>query len=232
MRLFKITACIPSPEKARTQRELQNTYFTKWVPYEQLVRRTATDHEAGRKNSQGGIGYRAPAAELRQLSFCSSLDPAEARPSRAFLCSVLFTTRQTPPACGSMGTYTPTPQAALSLTSPIPRSRPTARTQQRGGSETRLLPLPWPEWPAEARLLLSMVAVWSLLGLLVLTSASWWVAEREMGDAAYYLKRQGIWLLASSGLLLARDPHPHSPLVASRSPGPCCWGACWWPPRW
>lgn len=47
-----------------------------------------------------------------------------------------------------------------------------------------------------------MVAVWSLLGLLVLTSASWWVAEREMGDAAYYLKRQGVWLLASSGLLL------------------------------
>jgi len=34
MRLFKITACIPSPEKVRTQRELQNTYFTKWVPYE------------------------------------------------------------------------------------------------------------------------------------------------------------------------------------------------------
>ena len=34
MRLFKITACIPSPEKSRSQRELQNTYFTKWVPYE------------------------------------------------------------------------------------------------------------------------------------------------------------------------------------------------------
>ena len=34
MRLFKITACIPSPEKVRSQRELQNTYFTKWVPYD------------------------------------------------------------------------------------------------------------------------------------------------------------------------------------------------------
>jgi phycobilisome core linker protein len=34
MRLFKVTACIPSPEKSRTQREIQNTYFTKWVPYE------------------------------------------------------------------------------------------------------------------------------------------------------------------------------------------------------
>ena len=34
MRLFKVTACIPSPEKVRSQRELQNTYFTKWVPYD------------------------------------------------------------------------------------------------------------------------------------------------------------------------------------------------------
>jgi cell division protein FtsW len=30
-----------------------------------------------------------------------------------------------------------------------------------------------------------MVALWSLVGLLVLASASWWVASREMGDAAY-----------------------------------------------
>ena len=34
MRLFKVTACIPSPEKVRSQRELQNTFFTKWVPYD------------------------------------------------------------------------------------------------------------------------------------------------------------------------------------------------------
>jgi hypothetical protein len=46
-----------------------------------------------------------------------------------------------------------------------------------------------------------MVALWSLVGLLVLASASWWVASREMGDAAYYLKRQAIWLVASWGLL-------------------------------
>ena len=64
-----------------------------------------------------------------------------------------------------------------------------------------LLPLPWQLWPAEARLLLGMVALWCLLGLLVLTSASWWVAEREMGDAAFYLKRQLIWMAASWGLL-------------------------------
>ena len=46
-----------------------------------------------------------------------------------------------------------------------------------------------------------MVAVWSVIGLLVLTSASWWVAEREMGDGAFYLKRQLVWMAASWGLL-------------------------------
>ena len=67
----------------------------------------------------------------------------------------------------------------------------------RGG----FLPLPWDLWPAEGRLMLGLVLLWSLMGLLVLTSASWWVAEREMGDAAFYLKRQALWLLASWGLL-------------------------------
>ena len=63
-----------------------------------------------------------------------------------------------------------------------------------------LLPMPWDSWPAEARLMVGFVMLWSLLGLMVLTSASWWVAEREMGDAAYYIKRQGLWLLASWAL--------------------------------
>ena len=79
-----------------------------------------------------------------------------------------------------------------------PRSpRDRAHTKQSGLA----LPLPWQLWPAEARLLLAMVGLWSLVGLLVLTSASWWVAEREMGDAAYYLKRQLIWMVASWALL-------------------------------
>ena len=46
-----------------------------------------------------------------------------------------------------------------------------------------------------------MIAIWCLLGLAVLGSASWWVAAREMGDASYYLKRQAIWMVASWGLL-------------------------------
>jgi len=61
--------------------------------------------------------------------------------------------------------------------------------------------VPFSLWPAEARLLLGMVALWCLLGLAVLGSASWWVAAREMGDATYYLKRQALWLIASWGLL-------------------------------
>lgn len=65
-----------------------------------------------------------------------------------------------------------------------------------------ILPLPWSLWPAEARLLLGLVLLWSCFGLLVLTSASWFVADREMGDASFYLKRQLIWLIASWGLLL------------------------------
>ncbi|MFM1799118.1 MAG: hypothetical protein RLZZ117_1396 [Cyanobacteriota bacterium] len=62
------------------------------------------------------------------------------------------------------------------------------------------LPIPWDQWPAEARLLVGLVLIWSVLGLLMLSSASWWVADREMGDAAYYIKRQGLWLLAGGAL--------------------------------
>jgi cell division protein FtsW len=72
---------------------------------------------------------------------------------------------------------------------------------QPHGQAAGFLPVPFDHWPAEARLLLGMVALWSLLGLVVLGSASWWVAAREMGDASYYLKRQLLWLVASWGLL-------------------------------
>ena len=65
----------------------------------------------------------------------------------------------------------------------------------------KLLPLPWRAWPAEGRLLLTLIGFWSLAGLFVLGSASWWVASREMGDGAYYIKRQLIWLIASWSLL-------------------------------
>ena len=82
---------------------------------------------------------------------------------------------------------------------PPPPSRPSRPHPARPADG--LMPLPWHDWPAEARLLLGLVALWSLVGLLVLASASWWVAEREMGDGSYYLKRQAVWLVASWGLL-------------------------------
>ncbi len=48
-RLFKITALVPSQTRIRTQRELQNTYFTKLVPYENWFREQQRIQKAGGK---------------------------------------------------------------------------------------------------------------------------------------------------------------------------------------
>ncbi len=61
----------------------------------------------------------------------------------------------------------------------------------------KILPLPWIFWPKEGRLMMGLIAFWSISGIFILGSASWWVANREMGDGAYYIKRQLIWLVAS-----------------------------------
>ncbi len=74
-------------------------------------------------------------------------------------------------------------------------------TKQDKNKWADFLPLPWNQWPSEAKLLLSLIFFWSFSGLLILGSASWWVANREMGDGAYYIKRQIIWLIASWGML-------------------------------
>ncbi len=60
-----------------------------------------------------------------------------------------------------------------------------------------ILPLPWPFWPKEGRLMMALIAFWSISGIFILGSASWWVATREMGEGSYYIKRQLIWLIAS-----------------------------------
>ena len=57
------------------------------------------------------------------------------------------------------------------------------------------LPLPWKIWPYEGKLLIILISIWSILGLFILGSASWWVASKEMGNWAYYLKRQIIWCI-------------------------------------
>ncbi len=87
-----------------------------------------------------------------------------------------------------------------------------------------ILPLDWSLWPTEARLLLSLTAIWSLAGLLVLGSASWWVASREMGEGAYYLKRQLVWMAASwslLGLAISTDLRRWM-----RMAGPALWLGC------
>ncbi len=56
-----------------------------------------------------------------------------------------------------------------------------------------IFPLPWKIWPYEAKILIIFIGIWSILGLFVLGSSSWWVASKEMGDWAYYLKKQIIW---------------------------------------
>jgi phycobilisome core linker protein len=48
-RLFKVTAVVPSKTRTRTQRELQNTYFTKLVPYENWFREQQRIQKAGGK---------------------------------------------------------------------------------------------------------------------------------------------------------------------------------------
>ena len=63
-----------------------------------------------------------------------------------------------------------------------------------------IFPLPWMVWPYEAKILLILVGIWSIFGILILGSSSWWVASREMGNWAYFLKKQIIWTIPGIGL--------------------------------
>ncbi len=63
-----------------------------------------------------------------------------------------------------------------------------------------LFPLPWTIWPYEAKILIVLIGIWSILGIFILGSSSWWVASREMGDWAYFLKKQIIWTIPGIGL--------------------------------
>ncbi|AFY73939.1 phycobilisome core linker protein [Synechococcus sp. PCC 7502] len=47
MRLFKVTAVVPSQTRIRTQRELQNTYFTKLISYDNWFREQQRITKAG-----------------------------------------------------------------------------------------------------------------------------------------------------------------------------------------
>ena len=59
----------------------------------------------------------------------------------------------------------------------------------------QFLPLEWKLWPYEGKLLSIFIITWCVFGLLILGSASWWVAVKEMGDWSYFLKRQIAWYI-------------------------------------
>ncbi len=63
-----------------------------------------------------------------------------------------------------------------------------------------IFPLPWTIWPYEAKILLVLIGLWSILGICILGSSSWWVASREMGNWAYFLKKQIIWTIPGISL--------------------------------
>ncbi len=63
-----------------------------------------------------------------------------------------------------------------------------------------IFPLPWAIWPYEAKILVVLIGVWSILGICILGSSSWWVASREMGNWAYFLKKQIIWTIPGTGV--------------------------------
>ena len=63
-----------------------------------------------------------------------------------------------------------------------------------------IFPLPWTIWPYEAKILIVLIGIWSILGICILGSSSWWVASREMGHWAYFLKKQIIWTIPGIGL--------------------------------
>ncbi len=77
------------------------------------------------------------------------------------------------------------------------RNKKSKKRNEHNLINDQILPLPWEFWPREGRLILGLIVFWSIAGIFILGSASWWVANREMGDGAYYLKRQIIWLTAS-----------------------------------
>lgn len=64
------------------------------------------------------------------------------------------------------------------------------------------------DWAVSARLLKWLTFLWLLIGIVILFSASYAIADVELGDGTYYVKRQLIWVvLGLVGFnLLVRSP--------------------------
>ena len=69
-------------------------------------------------------------------------------------------------------------------------------------NKINLLPIPIKLFPFEGKLLFFLLSFWCALGLLVLGSASWWVANKELGDWAFFLKRQIAWYVPGLTIFL------------------------------
>ncbi len=82
------------------------------------------------------------------------------------------------------------------------RQKPLSSVSRKNQSNLMesIFPLPWTIWPYEAKILILLIGIWSVLGIFILGSSSWWVASREMGNWAYFLKKQIIWAIPGVGL--------------------------------
>ena len=91
-------------------------------------------------------------------------------------------------------------KAATKYKCAFKRNRTANSRSKSNNLRDTFLPLPWGIWPYEGKILIILIGIWFILGLFILGSASWWVASKEMGDWAYYLKRQIIWCIPGLSL--------------------------------
>lgn len=73
---------------------------------------------------------------------------------------------------------------------------------QFGDQNNNFLPMPIKIWPFEGKLLFVILSFWCIFGLFILGSASWWVANKEIGDWAFFLKRQIAWYIPGITIFL------------------------------
>ncbi len=71
-----------------------------------------------------------------------------------------------------------------------------------GAHDNNFLPMPIKIWPFEGKLIFVILIFWCIFGLFILGSASWWVANKEIGDWAFFLKRQIAWYVPGITIFL------------------------------
>ena len=71
-----------------------------------------------------------------------------------------------------------------------------------GSHDNNFFPMPIKIWPFEGKLIFVILSFWCIFGLFILGSASWWVANKEIGDWAFFLKRQIAWYIPGLTIFL------------------------------